>query len=170
LGDTGQLEPAKSLMKELESEFGAIGEFTEQAVELQKEYVEFLLAFADVESQLGNVESANKLLQVVIQQQASRSDPQERDIFDTQRLVLARYQWWLLNGSDNFNGFRMVPGFRQTSAVEFRSCLEADSAARMYVIEDDKDSAASEVSYLRAKGYAEPNFIRFCQQHDLCEL
>ncbi len=170
LGDTGQLEPARSLMKELESELEAVGEPIEQAELYKSEYIELLLAFADVESQLGNVESANQLIQVVIQQQSSRSDPQERDIFDTQMLVLARYQWWLLNGPDNFSGFPVAPGFHQTSAVEFRSCLEADSAARMYVIEDDMDSAASEVSYLRIKGYAEPGFIRFCQKHDLCEL
>ena len=170
LGDTGQLEPARFLMKELESELETVDELIEQAELSKNGYIEFLLAFADVESQLGNVESAKKLLQIVIQQQSSRSDPKERDIFDTQRLVLARYQWWLLNGPDNFNGFPVAPGFRQTSAVEFRSCLEADSAARMYVIEDDKDSAASEVAYLRARGYADPNFIRFCQKHNLCEL
>ena len=37
------------------------------------------------------------------------------------------------------------------------------------VIEGDGESAASEVSYLRTKGYADPNFIRFCRKHDLCE-
>lgn len=169
LGDTDQLEPARSLMKELETEFKVVGELTEQAEVFRNEYIGFLLAFADVESQLGNLESANNHLQAVIQLQLSSSDSQARDIFGAQRLVLARYQWWLLNGKDNFDGFPVMPEFRQTSAAEFRSCLEADSAARMYVIEDDRNSAAREVSYLRTRGYADPNFIRFCEEHELCE-
>jgi len=170
LGDTGQIESAKSLIMELESKFEFSGAYTNQSVKNQKEHIEFLLVYADVESQLGNVESAKGHLQTVIQLQSSGSDSQTADMFDTQKLVKARYQWWLLNGKDNFDGFPLIPEFAQASANEFRSCLEADSAARMYVIEDDKDSAASEVSYLRTRGYAEPNFIRFCQKHDLCEL
>ncbi len=169
LGDTGQLDSARTLMKELELDFEAAGEFTEQALVSQKEYIELLLAHVDVEAQMRNVASANKLLETVLQLQLSSSDPPTRDIFDTQRLVLARYQWWLLNGKNNFDDFPTIPEFRSASAAEFRSCLEADSAARMYIIEDDRDSAASEVSYLRSRGYADPNFIRFCQKHDLCK-
>ena len=170
LGDTGQIESAKSLIMELESKFELTGAYTNQGVKNQKEYIEFLLVYADVESQLGNVESAKGHLQTVIQLQSNGSDSQAADMFDTQRLVKARYQWWLLNGKDNFDGFPLISEFAQASANEFRSCLESDSAARIYVIEDDRESAVNEVSYLRIKGYAEPNFIRFCQKHDLCEL
>jgi len=170
LGDTGQLEPASSFMKELELEFEALGELTEWTATSQTEYIELVLALADVEAQLGNMASANVLLQDVIQLQLSSSDPQLKDIFDTQRLVLARYHWWLLNKNDNFDNFPVIPEFHQASTSEFRSCLEAESAARMYVIEDEKDKAAGEVAYLGARGYADPGFIRFCQKHELCDL
>jgi len=169
LGDTGQLESAISLMKELESEFEAFGEFSDQTEVSQEEYIKLLLAFADVEAQLGNVGSANKLLQIVIQLQLNNTDLKEGDLFQVQRLVRSRYQWWQLNGKDNFNGLPMVPEFNQVSSAGFRSCTQADSAARMYIIEDDRVSAASEVSYLISRGYADPNFIRFCRKHELCE-
>jgi len=169
LGDTGQIESGKSLMMELESKFELPGAYANQGVKNQKEHIEFLLVYADIESQLGNVESAKGHLQTVIQLQSSGSDSQTADMFDTQRLVKARYQWWLLNGKDNFDGFPLIPEFAQASANEFRSCLESDSAARIYVIEDDRESAVNEVSYLRTRGYADPNFIRFCKKHDLCK-
>jgi len=170
LGDIGKLKSARSLMKELEKEFEAVGELTEQAEVSQKEYVKFLLIFADVESRLGNLESAGRLLKRVKQLQLTNSDPQSTDIFDIQRLALARYQWWLLNGKNDFDDFPVIPEIGQTTAVEFRSCVETDSAARMYVIDGDTDSAANEVSYLRSRGYADPEFMCFCLKHELCEL
>lgn len=167
LGDTGQLEPAKSLMEELDLSFGVIGALAEKTAEYRKEYVGFLIVFADVESQLGNVASANRYLQSAIQLQLDNSDLQVKDIRDTQKLVMARYQWWQLNGKDDFNGFPPVPELEQKFNGEYRSCTETESAARMYIIEGKRGSAAREVAYLEARGYADPNFIRFCVQHDL---
>jgi tetratricopeptide (TPR) repeat protein len=169
VGDSGQLESAISMMKKLESEFGLASEFTDQGGLPPKDYIDFLLAYADVEFQLGNVKSANEHLQAVILLQLNSSEPPAGDIFDTQRLVKARYQWWELNRTNNFERFPMMPEFDQNSASGFRSCTEADSAARMYVIANDKDKAAGEVAYLQARGYADPNFIRFCERHGLCE-
>jgi tetratricopeptide (TPR) repeat protein len=168
LGDTGQLEPAKSLMEELDSNFGVIAALAEKTAEFRKEYVGFLIAFADVESQLGNVASANRHLQSAIQLQLDNSDLQVKDIRDTQKLVMTRYQWWQLNGKDDFSGFPPVPELEQKFNGEYRSCTETESAARMYIIEGKRRSAAREVAYLEARGYADPNFIRFCVQHDLC--
>lgn len=169
MGDTGQLEAAKLLMKELEEEFDRQGEFDEWASLQQKEYLKLLLAFADVESQMGNVEQAKRNLQTMIQHRANSLTPQVRDIFDIQRLTYARYQWWRLNGEDKFDGLPDVTEFSQTSGSEFRSCTEAESAARNYVITNKKDLATREVEYLHARGYAEPNFMRFCKVHKLCD-
>ena len=169
LGDSGQLESALSIMKKLETEFGSASEFTDQGGLPLKDYIDFLLAYADVESQKGNTVSANRYLQAVIRLQLNSSESPAGGFFDAQRVVKARYQWWELNGTNNFERFPMMPDFDQNSTSEFRSCTEADSAARMYVIANEKDNAASEVVYLQARGYADPNFIRFCERHDLCE-
>lgn len=169
MGNTGQLESARSMINELEEEFERSGEFAEWASASQTVYLDLLLAQADVQSQLGNVEQANKYLKTMIQLRSNRFEPKVRDIFDIHRLTKARYQWWQLNGENNFDGFPTMPEFDQTSSGEFRSCLEADSAARMYVITNKKSLAAREVEYLQARGYAEPNFIRFCKTHGLCD-
>jgi len=168
LGDTGQLKTARSMMEKLELELEPGDEFAEQTTVSKKEYIEFQLVYADIESQLGNVASANTYLQAVIQLQLDNPDQKEVDIFYTENLVRTRYQWWQLNGKDDIKILPIIPVFGQTSTGEYRSCIEADSAARMFVIENDKTSAASEVAYLRARGYADPNFIRFCEQHELC--
>jgi len=134
----------------------------------QKEYIDFLLGCVELEAGQENVESANSYLRAVIELQLTSSDPQTLSILDTQQLVRARYQSWQLNGNEDFAGFPAIPELFQTPNNEFRSCTEADTAARMYVIKGNKDSAAREVAYLRSRGYAEPSFIRFCHQQDLC--
>ena len=57
---------------------------------------------------------------------------------------------------------------RRGEDVEFRSCVEADSSARMYVIDGQYEKALEEVKYLLDRGYTEPAFIRFCRQNALC--
>lgn len=126
---------------------------------LEKEYGNFLLVYADAESQMGQVESAKSYLQKFISLQSDQSDQQARDIYDIQRLVLASYLWWQLNGKDNLDRFPVPTGFSQASTGEFRSCVEADSAARMFMIDVDRESAITEVAYLRDRGYADPHFI-----------
>ena len=167
--ETGQLQLAKSMMKGLEVELNTTGDFTHQGVIPTRDYIDFLLVYADVESQSGNVEQANRYLEAVIQLQTDSSDTQRKDIFDTQKLILARYQWWQVNGQDNFDGFPPIPEFAKISGGEFRSCTQAEFAARLYIIDGDRYSAAQEIAYLRRSGYADPNFMRFCNKNNLCE-
>jgi tetratricopeptide (TPR) repeat protein len=170
LAHTGQLEAAAALMKKVEAEFSPGIKFAEQTVMHQDDSIEFLLAYADIEFKLGNVQAANRyLLEIIDQQKKNSSGPMVRDIYEIQRLVKTRYQWWLINGNDKFDQLPVLQRFDQNTAVEFRSCFEADSAARMYMIEKDKDGAAREVAYLQSRGYADPDFISFCEKHDLCE-
>jgi tetratricopeptide (TPR) repeat protein len=169
LADTGQLDSAAALMKEIEAEFKPGTKFAEQTLVHQNDYIDFLLAYAGIESQSGNVEAANRYLLEMMDPQKNGSDPMTRDNFEIQRLVKTRYQWWLINGNSDIERFPELPGFDQNTGGELRSCIEADSAARMYTIENDRDSATREVAYLQSRGYADPDFIRFCKQHDLCE-
>ena len=100
--------------------------------------------------------------------QLIKPEPQLTDIFHTYRLVRNRYLWWQINGNTNFEDSPHIPDFGQTVSSEYRSCTEADSAARGYILEGETANAVREVEYLRSRGYAEPGFIRFCEQHDLC--
>jgi tetratricopeptide (TPR) repeat protein len=168
LADTDRLEQARSMMEELEAEFATIGEFTNQAEEIEEAYITFLLAYADTEFRLGKLESAKSHLQMVSKMQADNEGIQSEDMFDTQRLVKARYQWWLLNAGDGVDHRGQIPEFDHDPDTEFRSCIEADSAARMAVIGGYQDNALSEVAYLRERGYADPEFIRFCKRENLC--
>lgn len=167
--ETGQLESARLMLRALEPALYPAGDLNSQDVVPRRDYIDFLLAYADIESRSGNVEAANKYLQSIIQLQVDSADPGLTDIFGTQQLVMARYHWWQLTGKNDFNRFPVIPELGQTSSGKFRSCTEAESAARMYVIEGDRDNAAREVAYLRTSGYADPDFIRFCEKHDLCE-
>ena len=144
LGETGQLELAQSMLKELELEFEYEGDFADQNGVIQSEFIDFLLAYTDVESRLGNVESAKSYLNKAIKLQSDSPDTNTPGIFDTLRLINSRYQWWQLNGN-NFDDLPPISGFDQIAISGFRSCTEADSAARMYVLEGDSRSAAKQV-------------------------
>ena len=67
---------------------------------------------------------------------------------ETALSVKARYQWWELTGEDNADLVAVMPALVQKSTSEFRSCIKAESAAQVYLIEGDTESAAREVSYL----------------------
>lgn len=81
---------------------------------------------------------------------------------------MVRYLSWQINGDSKVDDYPVVTGIEQASNSEYRSCTEADTAACLYVIRGDMDKAAAEARYLRSKGYADPNFMRFCRQYDLC--
>jgi tetratricopeptide (TPR) repeat protein len=168
LPNTGRFKLARSMMEELESNFKLNAEFTNQPAAIRNAYIAFLLAYSDNEFQLGDRESASRRLQMVIQLNSENSGSQAKDMFGTKRLVKARYLWWQLNGKDNFTQFVKIPEFDRTSDSEFRSCLEADSSARLSMIEGDTVQAAKDVAYLRARGYADPEFMRFCELQGLC--
>jgi len=53
-------------------------------------------------------------------------------------------------------------------AGEFQSCIESDYEARMYLLENDRETAAGLVKYLGDQGYADPGFKRFCVKYKLC--
>lgn len=168
LWETGRFDSAEPLLSQIKTGFESFGDMTDQSGVRQREYVDFLLVYADIESGSGISESAKRHLQEVIEIQLARQDQQERDIYDTHRLVVARYQLWQLNGRDNFDQSHLMPEFHHVDTGEYRSCDEVDSAARMYVMEGNRVSALSQVDYLRSRGYADPGFIRFCEQNDLC--
>jgi len=168
LADTGQLELAVPVMEELKIKFESAGDRGNQSVEYQKEYFDYLLACSNVELQLGKKESTSNLLRTAIQSLLERSDAWSGDIFDTNRLVRARYQWWHIHGEDIFDHMATVPELGESTSSEFRSCTEADTAARIYVIDGDSIKATHEIAYLESRGYAEPDFIRFCEDNGLC--
>ncbi len=168
IGESGRMDTARSMMEMLELKLRPGGEVPVAGSSLSEEYIDLLIAYADIESRLGRQAAANEHLQTAMRLQLDSSNPQQWDNFDHQRVQRARYQWWDQNGEEGLDRFTMQIERSQKPTEEFRSCIEADMAARMYVIEDNKTSAAREVAYLESRGYADPGFIRFCEKHELC--
>lgn len=48
------------------------------------------------------------------------------------------------------------------------SCKQADLSARISIVTGDKQQANVYTTYLMEKAYGEPEFIKFCREHDLC--
>jgi len=169
LGETGQFDTAQPMMQKVEQEFELNGDLASDIEMAQDRHVRFLLVYAGVEFRLGNASHARKLLQTAIGLLMSYADFQAGDMYETALSVKARYQWWELTGQDNVDLVAVMPALAQKPTSEFRSCIEAESAAQVYLIEGDMESAAREVSYLTSRGYAAPGFKRFCTKHGLCK-
>lgn len=80
-----------------------------------------------------------------------------------------RYLWWQGNGHEGLADFSIPAELRQGFSAKYQSCIEADYEARMHFIDDDLESAASLVGYLRNSGYAAPGFMKFCEENGLCK-
>jgi len=167
LGETGRLDEARPMMQRLESEFEAV--FNKNPAEDvdQGAYIDFLLGYADVEYQAGDMASARRHLETVVQMQEKKDNPTGGGLFKMERLTRARYQLWRMQDSADSMDLPSLPAIARNE-VDYQSCSDADSMARIYVMENRPDEAAREVAYLRSKGYAEPTFVRFCRKFDLC--
>ena len=168
VGENGQLDQALGMLKEIEADFGVIDGLETQGSVAQHEYINLLLASAEAELRQGQPERAKAHLQKAIDLQLKKPHTGDVDIFDLQRMVLTRYLWWQLEGDKDLDSLPVMHPVDQDPGVEFRSCVEADSNARMFVIEGQREKSAKEVEYLTGRGYAEPSFIRFCRKHALC--
>jgi tetratricopeptide (TPR) repeat protein len=169
MGETGQFETAKPMMQKVEREFELNGDLASDIERAQDEHIKFLLSYAGVEFRQGQADHAKTLLQTATKLVMSGPGFQAGGMFETAMWVKVRYQWWELTGEDNADLVAAMPALAQQSNSEFRSCIDAESAARLYIIHGDTESAAREVAYLRLKGYAAPAFIRFCTKYGLCE-
>jgi hypothetical protein len=84
------------------------------------------------------------------------------------RHLVGSKTWWQLHAEDFFDRLVIAPELAETGSNDFRSCMEADTAARIYVIDGDFANASSEIAYLESRGYADPGFIQFCEDNRLC--
>lgn len=168
LGETGQLDLALGMLNGIKADFAVIDSLGEQGSVAQDEYIEFLLAYAEAELRQGQRERAKDHLQSVVDWQSRNTDAGDIDIFETKRLVMARYMWWQLESENDLGSLSMGLQVGPDASAELRSCVEADSAARMFIINGQREHAEREVKYLTDRGYADPSFIRFCRKHSLC--
>lgn len=169
LGETAKLEEAAFIMKEIDLDVEFLTWLETQSDEMRREQIDFLLVYADIEARLGNLESAENKLRKLNQLLLNNFEVKEGDIGDIYRIVMTRYLWWELDPTYDVDQLPRLPNTRQSMQDEFRSCWEADAAARINVIENDKERAELEVKYLQSRGYAEPKFMRFCYDNGLCE-
>jgi tetratricopeptide (TPR) repeat protein len=168
LGEAGRLDEASSMMQRLEPEFETTFKDDVHEGADEGEYIDYLLAYADIEFRLGDKASARRLLQAAVQLQKGASNPDSRDLYELERLTRTKYQLWRLQDTADAGDLPSLPAIARDEA-DYQSCSDADSLARVYVMEHQPGKAAREVEYLRSKGYADPNFMRFCTQYDLCE-
>jgi tetratricopeptide (TPR) repeat protein len=168
LAETGHLDSALALFKEIEVELTEIDGLQKQDNIPEIEYLEFLLAYADAELKQGNVAGAKNHLLSAIELQLQDHEAWDLDIYDRQQMIQTRYLWWQMEGEKSLKSLPEIQLPDQNVSGDFRSCTEADSAARLFVIEGQPERAAKEVKYLTDRGYADPSFIRFCRQHALC--
>jgi tetratricopeptide (TPR) repeat protein len=168
LGDGWQNESARQTLLELSEEYLlAIADSKEKDV-LIDDYLDLLLARTEHEIDLNNLETAAAILGEVRTLLPWDTDNDASDFSNFRRRTLAQYHWWRLTGEDSFYKQRGASSENWFSSQEFKSCNNAETAARRYVMDGEFDKATKEIAYLTAKGYSTPRFMRFCNTHGLC--
>ncbi len=170
----GRLAEANTLMSELEPRIGADSGIAEQNTDSRQTSIKFQLAIARINFLMGNSAEASIQLQKALNLQLEGAAPDSQALSDPEKLREIRFQWWEINGDDDLATFPVVPESSPGSAGApgsigtLRSCEDALTAAKAFVIDGELDKAGMEIDYLNEKGYAEPNFIQFCTAYELC--
>lgn len=169
LQDSGQPAAAWLLAEELSEETGNGGVSVLREKTSPKEYIDYLLVRAKIDLHSGDVDIANSKLKEALKLQRELEGSGSLDRFDKIRIEKMRYLWWQGNGHEGLADFSIPAELRQGFSAKYQSCIEADYEARMHFIDDDLESAASLVGYLRNSGYAAPGFMKFCEENGLCK-
>jgi len=169
IGENGRPDRARLLMLDIRKELKLLADSERDQEQVQVTYIDLLIALADIESQQGDLQKANDYLRLAVTEQLNKSEWQNWSNLDRQRAMMARYQWWELNGEDDRDLFSFPYEFEEKPGGNLQSCRDHDLAARKFVFEGDRNNAVIRVNSLLERGYAEPGFIRFCKKHTLCE-
>lgn len=168
LQESGQPAAAWTLAEELKPETEAGGVLVTSEESSTKEYINYLIVLAKIELHSGNSVAANSNLEEAIKLQVGLAASRPWDRFDKIRFQKMHYQWWKGNGQEGHAEFSIPRGLEKNATGEYQSCTESDYQARMHLIDDDRETAANLVKYLRSRGYSAPGFMKFCEENNLC--
>ena len=164
---SNRLAEAGALMAKLDPVIGADNEEVEKNEEAIQTAVDFHLTYAGILFQSADKAGANLQLEKALHFMINHPKHEE-DNADLALLQEMRFQWWEINGQQGLENFPAVPGPLPLAEGALVSCEDALNAARAYLMEGKPESAAVPVRYLRARGFADPAFTRFCTKYGLC--
>jgi tetratricopeptide (TPR) repeat protein len=168
MAEDDRLGDARKMLKDFDSKIAEGQEFAYMRESVSAEYIDFLISLADLEYRQGDTGPGNQLLLTVNQLQMDGTNPDAYDKSELKQLYRARYEWWAHNGQQGLEQLAAPPVAESASVHSSGSCESADMAARISVMSGDRNRALDEVSYLQSKGYADPAFLRFCKNQELC--
>jgi len=111
---------------------------------------------------------ADRLLgeSIVQLEEIARRHPDTKNILN--ELAMSYFYYWDQNDDTLPNDSATLWLSNAREASNHTGCTDLNVAARLSVMSDDKDQARIYTSQLIERGYQEPEFIRFCQENDLC--
>jgi len=104
---------------------------------------------------------------IEVLEKAVRQNPDHHGSHD--RLARAFFQYWSIHGETPDSDLLSLMEDYSLREKPVTSCGAASLAAQQAMMRGDKETARNYTSYLLAKGYYEPEFIKFCKEYDLCE-
>jgi len=131
-------------------------------------YSGFLRDFASRAYRKGEHSLAESLLSDAINQLVGRARQHPDNMSALIVLAESYFYYWEQNEFQLPDNVASETLSSARKKLNLQSCLGLDIAARLAVITDEEDEARSYASQLLAKGYREPEFIRFCTTYGIC--
>ncbi len=128
----------------------------------------FRLDYAKLLFLRGESSDAERWLKDAINQfaQLLREKPGYRESLEG--LALAYFQVWQDFGQIRDIGIEALLEGYLTKPEDIQSCSDADLAARLAVVDGDRELAKRYTQYVLGRGYFEVDFVAFCRDFDLC--
>jgi eukaryotic-like serine/threonine-protein kinase len=129
----------------------------------------FRINYSMLAYRVGELDVAAAELRGAMDSLAALVQEKPKNRFSLYQLVRGAYQQWRQSGQ--------LPNAQANAAIEqfltgrksIESCDDAGLAAQLAVMRGDKALASSYTSYLRQRGYFEPDFVAFCQEQQICD-
>jgi tetratricopeptide (TPR) repeat protein len=168
LMNTGRKERAAELMHLVRQQVEPLPP-TELRTELElNDYIDFMLADADLAIRMGDEEQARTLLTGTLETLSIRFDAGQLTRKMRNQATFLRYLWFEINQLDLAAEHPSLKQAEPRIFGEYQPCHDADLAARVAVVETDAQRLRRQVAYLASKNYRNPGYMRFCERYRAC--
>jgi len=166
---SGSQDQAMQVTDALYDEWQRYFEYSaEDDLSVDEEYMSFLVDRAWIAMSVGDVGSAQKMLDdgITLAIDTLQKFPGNRNVGNI--LMLAAYRYWEINQELPNESILMKLPYYYSNTGQIQACFDASMAARKAIMLGDRERARELTGYLMGNGYAETTFMRACKAHAFC--
>ncbi len=166
---TGTSEAALVTLSTILSSLNEINESEETlGIKNELQYADLLVTYSELAYEAGDELLADMLLQDGLDRVVNLVEKNPDQSLGRLYLALMAYEFWQQNQRHPERKIMMMLKEYLLVPENVHSCGDAQAAAKLSLLREERALALQYTSYLLEKGYFDPGFIHFCREQQLC--